>query len=75
MMLVAYMPQMKRGRRRQCMPGARSLWIVTMKLSPVRIDENPRMNTARVIDTTDELEECCTGCRRSSPCRPRRSRC
>ena len=28
------------------MPGARSLWIVTMKLSPVRIEEKPLMNTA-----------------------------
>jgi hypothetical protein len=25
------------------MPGARSLWTVTMKLSPVRIDEKPVM--------------------------------
>ena len=23
------------------MPGARILWMVTMKLSPVRIEENP----------------------------------
>ena len=27
------------------MPGARSVWTVTMKFSPVRIDEKPRMNT------------------------------
>ncbi len=27
-------------------PGARILWIVTMKFSPVRIDEKPAMNTA-----------------------------
>ena len=28
------------------MPGARILWIVTMKLSPVRIDEKPAMKHA-----------------------------
>ncbi len=41
MMLVAYIPQMKRGSRCHVIPGARSLWIVTMKLSPVRIDDIP----------------------------------
>jgi hypothetical protein len=33
------------------MPGARSLWMVAMKFTPVRIDEKPRMNTAVVIVT------------------------
>ena len=27
------------------MPGGRSLWIVTTKLMPVKIELNPRMNT------------------------------
>ena len=27
------------------MPGARIRWMVTMKFSPVRIDEKPVMNT------------------------------
>ena len=27
------------------MPGARMLWMVTMKLRPVRIDEKPVMKT------------------------------
>ena len=31
--------------RNQVMPGGRSLWIVTMKLMPVKIDEKPRMKT------------------------------
>ena len=34
------------------MPGARSLWIVTMKFRPVKIDEKPRMNAANVISPT-----------------------
>ena len=28
------------------MPGARSLWMVTMKLRPVRIDEKPATKIA-----------------------------
>jgi hypothetical protein len=47
------MPQMKSGRRRQCMPGARSLWTVAMKFTPVRIDEKPRMKTPMVIQMTE----------------------
>ena len=31
--------------RNQVMPGGRSLWMVTMKFRPVKIDEKPRMNT------------------------------
>ena len=27
--------------RNQVIPGARIVWMVTMKLSPVRIEENP----------------------------------
>ena len=45
MTLVAYCAHTKSGSRNQVRPGARSLWTVTMKLSPVRIDENPAMRT------------------------------
>ena len=38
--------QTNSGSRLHVMPGARILWIVTMKLSPVRIDENPEMKIA-----------------------------
>ena len=31
--------------RNQVMPGGRSLWIVTTKFMPVKIDEKPRMKT------------------------------
>ena len=43
---------MNSGRRNQVIPGARIRWIVTMKLSPVRIDEKPVMNTPRPVSTT-----------------------
>ena len=36
----------------QPMPGARSLWMVAMKLMPVKIEEKPRTNTAMVIRPT-----------------------
>ena len=41
--------------RYQVMPGARSLWMVTMKLSPVKIEEKPRMNTPNVAAMTEVL--------------------
>ena len=34
---------MNSGSRNQVMPGARNLWMVTMKLSPVRMEEKPAM--------------------------------
>ena len=40
-------------RRWLFMPGARSLWVVTMKLRPVRIDEKPRINTPMVIQSAE----------------------
>jgi hypothetical protein len=43
--LVAYIDQTNSGSRNQVMPGARILWIVTMKFRPVRIDEKPVMKT------------------------------
>ncbi len=34
------------------MPGARMVWMVTMKLKPVRIDEKPEMKTPTPVSTT-----------------------
>ena len=34
------------------MPGARMRWIVTMKFTPVRIDENPVMKTPMPVMIT-----------------------
>ena len=48
--------QTNSGSRNQVIPGARILWIVTMKFSPVRIDEKPVMNTAIAAGTTIVLE-------------------
>ena len=56
MMLVAYRLQMNSGSRNHVSPGARILWIVTMKFSPVRIDENPVMKTPAAVAMTYELE-------------------
>ncbi len=36
----------------QPIPGARSLWTVTTKLMPVKIDEKPRMKTPMIMKTT-----------------------
>ncbi len=38
------------------MPGARILCTVTMKFSPVRMDENPAMNTPTAAVMTKVLE-------------------
>ena len=57
------------------MPGARSLWIVAMKLRPVKIDEKPRTKTASAIRPTAPLGRgASTACRTSSRCRRRRAR-
>ena len=50
--LVAYIAQMKSGSRNQVMPGARILWMVTMKFRPVRIEENPAMKMPSAAATT-----------------------
>ena len=45
--------------KRQAKPrhaGARILWIVTMKLSPVRIEEKPVIKTPTTVRTTWVLE-------------------
>ena len=52
MRLVAYIDQMNSGSRNQVRPGARIVWIVTMKFSPVRIDEKPAMKTPDAPVTT-----------------------
>ena len=46
------MDQQNSGMRFQVMPGARILWMVTMKFRPVRIDENPRMKAPKSAETT-----------------------
>jgi hypothetical protein len=38
--------------RVQPMDGARRRWMVTMKFSPVRMEENPRMKTASTATFT-----------------------
>ena len=43
---------MNSGRRIHVMPGARIVWMVTMKLKPVRIDEKPAMNAAVAASVT-----------------------
>ena len=45
------------GRRNQVIPGARMRWTVTMKLSPVRIDEKPTMKTPAAAAITWVLEK------------------
>jgi len=50
--LVAYVDQRNSGIRNHVIPGARMRWIVTMKLRPVRIDENPVMNMPNAAGTT-----------------------
>ncbi len=55
---VAYSAQMNSGRRNHVMPGARMRWIVTMKLTPVRIDENPVMKTPMPVSRTFDSEPC-----------------
>jgi hypothetical protein len=52
MIEVAYSAQILRGSLPQEIPGARSLWIVVMKFVPVRIEENPRINTPKVTQIT-----------------------
>ena len=38
------------------MPGARILWMVTMKLTPVRIEEKPLIKTPTKAKETNEVE-------------------
>ena len=50
--LTAYIAQQNSGSRNQVMPGARSMWVVVMKLTPVAIDEKPTTNTPAAAATT-----------------------
>jgi hypothetical protein len=47
---------MKSGSRPQVIPGARILWIVTMKFSPVKIEEKPATKTPMAAAMTKVLE-------------------
>ena len=44
------------SQRHHVRPGARSVCTLTMKFSPVRIDENPSTSTPHSAATTCELE-------------------
>src|SRR5436190_14924965 len=55
--LVAYVDQRNSGIRNQVIPGARMRWMVTMKLRPVRIDENPTMKIPSAVGTTLLVED------------------
>ena len=48
MIEVAYNAQILSGNLSQVIPGALSLCMVVIKFVPVRIDENPKMNTPKV---------------------------
>ena len=50
--LVAYCAQTNSGSRNHVRPGARMRCTVTMKLKPVRIDENPAMKTPTAASVT-----------------------
>ena len=38
------------------MPGARMVWMVTMKFSPVRMEEKPATKTPSAVATTHVFE-------------------
>ena len=42
----------KSGSRNQVIPGARILWTVTIKFTPVVIEEKPAMNTPMIASDT-----------------------
>src|SRR6266404_1093794 len=48
--------QANRGSRNQVMPGARMVWMVTMKLRPVRIEEKPLIKMPMTAGVTAEFE-------------------
>ena len=49
---------MNSGSRNHDIPGARIRWIVTMKLSAVRIDEKPVMKMPSAAGITLVVENC-----------------
>ena len=55
-MLTTYIDQTNSGSRNQVMPGARSMWMVVMKFTPVAIEENPTTNTPAAAAITLEWE-------------------
>ena len=57
-MLTTYIDQANSGRRNHVMPGARSMWMVAMKLTPVAIEEKPTTNTPAAAGMTLECEYC-----------------
>ena len=59
MMLVAYIDQMKSGIRCHVIPGARSLWIVTRKFRPVRMEDIPmrKIPKERTVTSAEVLAE------------------
>ena len=52
----AYSAQTKSGSRNHVIPGARIRWMVTMKFSPVRIDEKPVMKMPMPVSITFEFD-------------------
>ena len=46
---VAYIAHTKSGNRNQVIPGARILWMVTMKLIPVKMELKPTTNAPRMV--------------------------
>ena len=54
--LTTYIDQTNSGSRNHVMPGARSMWIVARKLTPVAIEEKPTMNTPSAAAITLECE-------------------
>ncbi len=57
MMLVPYIAQTKSGMRNQSSPCARIVCVVTMKLTPVMMVDQPRMKIPSTVGTT-ALGEC-----------------
>ena len=51
-MLVAYCAQMNSGKRNQVSPGARIVWMVTMKFSPVKMEEKPATKMPAIVGMT-----------------------
>ena len=55
-MLTTYIDQANSGSRNQVMPGARSMWMVARKFTPVAIEEKPTMKTPMAAGMTSECE-------------------
>ena len=55
MTLVAYKAHRNSGIRNHVIPGGRSVWTVTMKFSPVKIELKPRMKLFDLLAPICEL--------------------